>query len=252
MSEGHTRLLCIDQQETCEGNLPKTLVGLLSMDIDVKRAWLISEREKLGWNQSDLAKRSQPFADQAGYEVKFNQQLIWNFENTGKKMPGWFRYAVEALKAGGSAEEDDARISNESEIVDAVMIEQLPTFVGAGGGGTGEGDMRSIAFSRGLVESLRISPSELLSIEVEGDSMEPTFRPGDQLLVDRRKTNTAQPGAFCLWDGDGYVVKFIERMAGTEPPMVKVISENARYASQPRLVSEIKVMGRVVWVGRRI
>lgn len=221
------------------------------MDIDVKRAWLIAEREKLGWNQSDLAKRAQPLADAAGYEVKFNQQLIWNFENTGKKIPGWFRYAVDALKNGGSAD-DERRISNEADIIDAVMIEQLPTFVGAGGGGTGEGDTRSIAFSRGLVESLRIAPSDLLSIEVEGDSMSPTFLPGDQLLVDRRKTNTAQPGAFCLWDGDGYVVKFLERIAGAEPPTVKVISENPRYATQPRLVTEIKIMGRVVWVGRRI
>lgn len=223
------------------------------MDVDVKRAWLKAERDKRGWTPSDLARRAQPIADREGYSVKFNQQLIWNFENTGKKVPGWFRYAVEALREiGPDVGEDEERVANEDETVDALLVERLPTYVGAGGGGTGEGAPSAMAFSRGLIESLQVPATELLAIEVEGDSMVPKFLPGDQLLVDRRKTNTAQPGAFCLWDGDGYVVKLIERVSGSQPPKVRVISENDRYTTEYRLVEEIKIMGRVVWVGRRV
>jgi len=226
---------------------------MTTMDVDTKRKWLKDERERLGLSPSDLAKRAQPFADKDGYQVKFNQQLIWNFENTGKKVPGWFKYAVEALATANDGDVDADRIANEDDVIsDAVLIEALPTHVGAGGGGTGEGLPKPVAFSRGLIDALRIEPSDLLAIEIEGDSMEPAFRPGDQLLIDRRKINTAQPGAFCLWDGDGYVIKYLERIAGSQPPAVRVISENARYTTQPRLVEEIRVMGRVVWLGRRI
>lgn len=137
--------------------------------------------------------------------------------------------------------------------VRTVMIEKLPTFVGAGGGGTGEGDYLSIAFPKYLVEDeLRAAPDDLLAIEVEGDSMKPDFLPGDQLLVHKRKTSIAQPGAFCLWDGDGYVVKYIEKIYGSEPPRIRVISENKRYETSERLADEVRIMGRVIWIGRRI
>jgi phage repressor protein C with HTH and peptisase S24 domain len=221
-------------------------------DVAEKRAWLKAEREKRGWGAGELAKRAQPIADRAGYDVRFNQQLIWNFETGAKKVPGWYRFAVAALRMMDDDDADESRIANEDEDIDAVLIEKLPTFVGAGGGGTGEGDPKSIVISRGLVEALRIPAEELLAIDVEGDSMEPKFLPGDQLLIDRRKKNTAQPGAFCLWDGDGYVVKFIERVPGSQPAQVRVISDNARYREQTRLVDEIEIMGRVVWFGRRV
>lgn len=141
----------------------------------------------------------------------------------------------------------------ETEDQRSVMIEALPTAVGLGGGGTGEGDYRSVAFSRALVEDeLRASPDDLLAIEVEGDSMKPEFVSGDRLLIDKRKTSIAQPGAFCLWDGDGYVVKFLERVYGSEPPKIRVHSENPRYHPVERLAEELSVMGRVIWLSRRL
>jgi len=227
-------------------------------DVMTKRRWLETERGKLSWSPSDLAKRAQPLADADGYAVKFNQQLIWNFENTAKKIPGWFRYAVAALEQGvrESADHEHAdpdRIANEDEISDAVLIELLPTFAGMGGGGSGSGEPKVVAFSRALVEDyLRIAPAELLAIEVEGDSMEPAFLGGDQLLIDRRKRSPTQPGAFCLWDGDGYVVKYLEKVSGSNPPSVRVISGNPRYSTSTRLVDEVEIMGRVVWFGRRV
>jgi transcriptional regulator with XRE-family HTH domain len=135
----------------------------------------------------------------------------------------------------------------------AVMIELLPTHVGLGGGGTGEGEYSEVAVSRALIEyELRTTPDNLLAINVEGDSMSPNFLSGDQLLVDKRKTSIAQPGAFCIWDGDGYVVKFIERVYGSDPPRVRVMSANNRYETSERLVEEVRIMGRVVFIGRKV
>lgn len=143
--------------------------------------------------------------------------------------------------------------AEDAEQLPIVMVEQLPTTVGAGGGGLGVGDYKSVPVSRALVEwELRVEPDDLLSVEVEGDSMVPDFLPGDQLLINRRKVSLSQPGAFCLWDGDGYVIKFLEKVYDSEPPLVRVMSRNDRYRPVERLADEIQIMGRVVWVGRRV
>lgn len=143
--------------------------------------------------------------------------------------------------------------SEEVEQLPIVMVEQLPTSVGAGGGGLGIGDYKSVPVSRALVEwDLRVEPDDLLSVEVEGDSMVPEFLPGDQLLINRRKVSLAQPGAFCLWDGDGYVIKYLEKVYDSDPPLVRIMSRNDRYRPVERLAEEVRIMGRVVWVGRRV
>jgi phage repressor protein C with HTH and peptisase S24 domain len=136
---------------------------------------------------------------------------------------------------------------------ETVPVELLPTYAGAGGGGTGEGDVETIRFPRGLIErELRATSRDVLAVQVEGDSMEPMFVSGDQLLIDKRRTAITQPGAFCLWDGDGYVIKLLEKVYDSDPPKVRVLSKNAVYQAVERLVEEVRIMGRVVWFGRKV
>ncbi|USI74615.1 S24 family peptidase [Sphingomonas morindae] len=107
--------------------------------------------------------------------------------------------------------------------------------------------------SRHLIETvLRAHPSDMLALAIEGDSMAPQFLPGDQLLVDKRRQSISQPGAFCLWDGDGHVVKLLERVAGSDPPRVRVLSRNPIYGATERLVADVTILGRVVWFSRRV
>lgn len=137
---------------------------------------------------------------------------------------------------------------------DVVYIDLLPGFAGMGGGGTGDGDQGTIAFSRTLVEhELRAPAASLLAIVAEGNSMEPDFKGGDQILIDTRRKSLASPGAFCLWDSDGYVIKYLERIQGSDPPQVRIVSARADlYPPVKRLVDECDIKGRVVWYGRRV
>lgn len=153
-----------------------------------------------------------------------------------------------AEAAAAAPAEPDIDLHNE-----VVMIDLLPTYAGAGGGGTGEGDLEQVAFSRALIErEFRARPEDMLAVPVLGNSMEPDFRNGDQVLVDRRLTSITQPGAFCLWDGDGYVIKLLEKIYDSDPPKVRVISQNTIYRATERLAEEVRVLGRVVWFGRRV
>lgn len=130
-----------------------------------------------------------------------------------------------------------------------VEIEVLPTYAGLGGGGTGDGDRALALFPRRLVEDeLRAKPSDLLMIELRGDSMEPKFKNGDQILIDKRDVNPVQPGPFALWDGDGYVVKNVERQNG----MYRLFSSNTVYSERLANPDDVQIMGRPVWYARRV
>jgi phage repressor protein C with HTH and peptisase S24 domain len=133
-----------------------------------------------------------------------------------------------------------------------VEVEVLPSYAGMGGGGSGEGDRAVALMPRMLIEDkLRGNPEDFILIETRGDSMAPDFLHGDQVLVDRRDTNTAQPGAFCLWDGDGYVVKLVERLPARRG-WYRIFSRNERYAAYEVEAEQVRIMGRPTWVGREL
>lgn len=215
--------------------------------------WLKREREKRGMSAGELAKRASGIANADGVAANYSQQLISLFEKgEAKKLPAWMKYVREAL----AAFDDENGRENHDAPVNAdgyVQIQQLPTFAGMGSGGTGDGDPALMSFSKSLIETeLRADPADLLAMVAEGNSMEPDFRGGDQMLVHTKKRSLAQPGAFCLWDGDGHVIKYLERIPNSDPVRVRVISANNTYSSYELLLDEINVIGRVIWFGRRV
>lgn len=135
---------------------------------------------------------------------------------------------------------------------DYVPVEVLPTYAGMGGGGTGDGDRETMLVAKALIfHELRGQPQDFLLINVRGDSMEPDFRHGDQLLVDTRDTSPAQPGPFALWDGEWgeYVVKNVER---TDGGRVRMFSTNTKYSATEIVHEETRIIGRPVWFARRL
>jgi phage repressor protein C with HTH and peptisase S24 domain len=253
MTAAATILLSV-QQQFCKGFGPKTFVVSCPVeDIDDIRRWVRTERERRGWSTTQLATRARGIAREQGDPIGLNQQLISNLEQPdgAKRIPSWLRYVRAAFERADEETAEDPHLTMESGD-ESVMVEMLPTYVGAGGPGTGEGDRKYRAVSAALVSELKVLPADLLMIEIMGDSMAPEYLSGDQMLANRILRSTAQPGAFCLWDGDGYVVKYIERIPGSEPAKVRVMSGNSRYTPHERLVEEIDIVGRIVWFGRRV
>ncbi|MNI93352.1 hypothetical protein D3C73_1512900 [compost metagenome] len=78
--------------------------------------------------------------------------------------------------------------------------------------------------------------------------MEPIFFHGDQVVIDKRDKNPTQPGPFALWDGDGFVVKNVEKRA----KRLRVFSSNPIYSDAEYAPEEIEIMGRPVWFARRM
>ena len=98
----------------------------------------------------------------------------------------------------------------------------------------------------------RARPEDLRMITVDGDSMEPLLSSGDRVLIDVSQRVPVPPGVFVIWDGMGLVAKRIEHVPHSDPPKVVIKSLNPEYASYERTAGEIRVVGRAVWVARRL
>lgn len=132
---------------------------------------------------------------------------------------------------------------------DYVAVEVLPTYGGLGGGGNGDGDHETgLVPARLVVSELHGQPGDFLLIDTRGDSMAPDFHHGDQVLIDKRDVRPTQPGYFALWDGDGYVLKNVERVGDK----LRIFSSNGKYSERLCETDDVRILGRPVWVARRL
>ena len=133
-----------------------------------------------------------------------------------------------------------------------VKLPRRVTTAAAGGGATQPDWAQSefIALRQDWIQrAVNVDPSNVgLEIAV-GDSMAPTIHDGDLLLVDAAARELGQFGIYVVEVAGGRLVKRIQRkIDGT----VVLISDNPSYEPDylhPVNLGEIKVIGRVVWIG---
>lgn len=89
--------------------------------------------------------------------------------------------------------------------------------------------------------------ADLSSIRVEGDSMEPLLRNGDEIIVDRNRRGGE--GVFVVRIGD---ILHVKKIRASAPETVVLISENPAYPPLELPRVEVDVIGRVVWKGGRV
>jgi phage repressor protein C with HTH and peptisase S24 domain len=131
-----------------------------------------------------------------------------------------------------------------------VPVEVMPTYVGMGGGGNGDDDIETALVPRYLVEGvLRGHSEDFVLIRTRGDSMAPDFFHDDDVLCDRRDRSPTQPGPFALWHDDAYVLKNVERVPDGR---VRIFSSNPKYTTVEMPTDQTRIIGRPVWVGRRL
>lgn len=83
-------------------------------------------------------------------------------------------------------------------------------------------------------------------VECEGDSMEPRIRDGDFVFIDTSRREPSPPGIFALHDGFAQTLKKVELIPNSDPPRLRIIPENEKYATYERLLEEVNIIGRYV------
>jgi hypothetical protein len=145
---------------------------------------------------------------------------------------------------------------------DDVKINELELRAMAGNGGEVEvfsGDRESEAVTgrysfpaAGFRELYGAAPDRVRIVEVIGDSMEPTLRPGQKLMLDIADRFPTPPGIFVVFDGFGMVIKRVSIVPHSDPARVKISSDNKEYDPYERLVEEAHIQGRIIGTWRRL
>ena len=143
----------------------------------------------------------------------------------------------------------EASTGSESELL-TLREHDVPPFawLGRAAGGAGDpifGDLteRRYAFHKSIIPDWAQRDS-LLSIEVTGDSMQPTINDGDILLVDRSQTEPLSGQIFLVHTPDGLIVKRLRRTKGRW----MLISDNGGHKPRP-VGPDDRIVGRFVWTG---
>lgn len=97
----------------------------------------------------------------------------------------------------------------------------------------------------------RGNPSAMVMMEVIGDSMAPVIQEGDTVLVDQSQADIYSGSIYAVGVDDTIMVKRVEK----HPGRLALLSANPAYA--PVYITDedagaVRIIGRVLWIGREL
>lgn len=136
-----------------------------------------------------------------------------------------------------------------------LKIPQLDVLASAGPGASDgtEVELGHYGFDRRWLRQIsRGKPEDLSIVSVQGDSMAPTLMDGDDILVDRVDGGARlRDGIYVLQRDDTLLVKRLALSPATG--RLTIASDNPAYPTWTDCSpDEVRVVGRVVWSGRRL
>lgn len=177
-----------------------------------------------------------------GLAVADAQQLL-DIGRVTKVAPEW-------LLVGG-----EGKTRMERSAVDSYSdLELIPAYnvKASAGNGYSVGDeevIGNLAFKRDWLTKQGLTAASLVVVSARGDSMEPTVRDADILLVDRNVTRLAGDGIYLIERDNELYCKRLQKMFDGG---VTIMSDNKRYETQQlsaEAASGLNVIGRVIWIG---
>ena len=150
----------------------------------------------------------------------------------------------------GPAKEKSYALSRNGAQSEWVEVARLAIGASAGPGALPDGEavFDAFRFSRRWLAEQGLEGAQLSAITVEGDSMEPLLRDGDEILIDR-SPRPYRDGVHVVRLGDTLMVK---RVAQAGAGRYSLLSQNFAYPPVEVDAEEMEIIGRVVWKGGRI
>lgn len=154
-------------------------------------------------------------------------------------------FGVDEVELGAPKDKYNATLVN-----DWVDVPRLTIGASAGPGAVSgaEDVFDAIRFSSRWLRAMGLRAEALSAIAVSGDSMAPTLRDGDEILVDRTP-GPLRDGIHVVRLEDNLMVK---RVDTGRPGLILLISDNTAYRTIECCADDVDVIGRVVWKGGRI
>jgi phage repressor protein C with HTH and peptisase S24 domain len=140
-------------------------------------------------------------------------------------------------------------------------VPEIDAKAGAGDGNVGEEEVVSLrrgeayighkvtaewVFPRDFVHhELRTRPSQIIVLEVVGDSMSPSLEGGDRVIIDTSYTRPTPDGIYVIDEGYGPMVKRLQLVRLSNPPEVRIISDNKNHYEYTLKLEDVRIIGRV-------
>ena len=161
-------------------------------------------------------------------------------------------FGIPEVELGGPANGWNDKLAAASTLI-AVPRLNVDASAGSGAFNDREGEVAQIGFDEKWLRRVsRSKSSDLSVIKVQGDSMTPTLSDGDDILVDAGDgVERLRDGIYVLRREDALLVKRIAPSPASRRIIIK--SDNDSYPSWPDCnIGDVDIIGRVVWVGRRL
>lgn len=205
--------------------------------------------ESVGISESGMRKYfppylSMPTLDKALRIARtYNVNLEWLATGEGPKHPGEPSTATAPCVCKDEFDEEYA------------LIEGYHISVSTGHGafnGEHEPVKRHLAFRKKWLNYRGFKPDQLKVVFAKGDSMEPTIKDNDSLLVNLSSTRPVDGKIFVVRLGDQLYAKRIQKRWDGG---IELISDNKEYHAQVIPAAELEqlqVIGQVIWIGKDI
>lgn len=134
---------------------------------------------------------------------------------------------------------------------DVVEVQEIDLAYGLGGTFTGDDvEIETHRFPRSWIERITSTPASSLTFaRGRGDSMQPTILDGDMILIDRSQRSVREQDA--LWALTVGEIAMIKRVR-VRADRVDLLSDNDRIPADQAVADEVNIVGRVIFIGRRI
>ena len=176
--------------------------------------------------------------------------------------PDWLEFGRGAMQGhvalSNSAEARGVMLSSagrvplvsESYATEMIAVPRMSATLSAGGGSheVGAYAVETHAFPRQWLSRMG-NPSQMVFLDVVGNSMEPSICDGDMVLVDRTGTRATTHGVFAVGFEDTLYIKRVEQRSG----MVILHSDNPDYSAMEICGDELhsfRILGKVIWLCR--
>lgn len=213
--------------------------------------------DRLRQRMHELGMKPGPVADAAGVGRSFVYDILRgkSANPTSEKLmrvAAVLRTSVEYLTQGVAADGRPEVPPLRAPGFVSIPFARVEAAMGGGAVVEDEEDGDPWHFNRAwLRDKLRLRAAGLRLLTVKGDSMEPSLYSGDVVMIDTAQTSPSPPGIFVLHDGFGLVAKRLEHLPNSDPPRVRILSDNPRYSAYEMTIEEIRVVGRLVWFARQ-
>lgn len=206
-------------------------------------------------HRADFASLSRMLGRNAAYIQQFVRRGVpRKLDEDDRRILAEFFGVSEEVLGGRPAPLPVAPSGKRRKRKDPVAVPFLPTVRASAGPGANaeENEVAVVEFDPTWLREMGVNPDTVSMIRVMGDSMQPTLSDSDDILVDRADANQRlRDGVYVIRIDDVLNVKRLAINPATRK--VSVLSDNPAHPSFPDCEPHrIDVIGRVVWMGRRL